>query len=90
MTPTVRIGPASVDVVAAIRLKGRRSGQRVLAADDDGQAGAVDVLVQQAHHPLFLFHHLEQRAQRVERHRRVGASASSDEAPSTWKRLWSA
>jgi hypothetical protein len=33
----------------------------VLGADDDGQAGTVDVGVEQVHHPLLLLHHLEER-----------------------------
>ena len=39
----------------------------MLSADDDGQAGAVDVFVQQVDQPLLFFHHLEQRLQRAER-----------------------
>ena len=39
----------------------------MLGADDDRQAGAVDVFVQQADQPLLFFDHLQQRLQRAER-----------------------
>ena len=39
----------------------------MLGADDDGQAGTVDVFVQQPDQPLLLLDHLQQRVQRPQR-----------------------
>ena len=72
----MRVGPMTPDRARGVAVDRRRRDQaeraeirgRVLGADDDRQAGAVDVLVEQVHQALFLFHHLQQRAQRGPRH----------------------
>ena len=51
----------------------------MLGADDDGQARRVEVLGQQPHEPLLLLDHLDQRAQRVERHLAVLLLCLGDE-----------
>ena len=68
MTPTVRWSLPS-HVGRGNQAERPQVGRRVFGADHDGQARAVDVLVQQLHHPFLFFHHLEQRAQRRQRQR---------------------
>ena len=66
MTPIV---PGAGAVVVGRRDEAERPQARIemLGADHDGQAGAVDVLVQQSDQPLLLLDHLQQRVHRLER-----------------------
>ncbi len=67
MTPTVRVVLPSI-AVQAIRLN---DAGRVTACSvpmTTVRPGTVDVRVEQMNHPLLLFHHLEQRAERGHRH----------------------
>ncbi len=89
MTPTLppRL-PSRYDAVT--RLKGFRSGSECSAPMMTARPGRVEVLGQQPHEPLLLLDHLDQRAQRVERHLAVllRASAMSDAVPSTKSACW--
>ena len=58
-----------------MRLKARRSGVRCSCADDDRQAGAIDVFVQQPDEPLFFLDHSQQRPQRADGDAAVFAGA---------------